>query len=176
MTEFRQVVRKLFDSRAAIPSPASPEQLEKLTALRGSVPIELLELLSCQNGEVAQYNPRSGITFLDVDSIIEYSLMLEEMIDGDETLPVEFRDFSPFLSTVLKTHIGVFSPSSKLFPGAVVEIDYESGDLINWADSIAQFLRLLNEGDPQASQIGSRFPAVGVSIASINDIPDWMPE
>ncbi len=99
--------------------------------------------------------------------------MLREMVESDETLPSCFLEFVPFLNTDVKTHVGVFTQFSIVFPEAVAELHYESGEIILWADTIEGFISQLLLRQPPIGDLGNYFPAQGMSVTSIHTMPGW---
>ena len=141
-----------------------------------SIPKEIAELFRVQDGEDPASIHGRGYCFDSLHGIAESTAMLREMIEEDETLPNCFLNLVPFLSTDVKSTVGVFAEDSTYLPGCVVELHHEAGSVICWASDMEEFLYLLSSGAAEAQGFGRIYPAPAKKVTNIEALPGWATE
>jgi hypothetical protein len=163
-----ETFERLLDRRGTRGYPARFAQ-HKVDDVDPRIPKEVGDLLRVQDGEDQLRTYSLGFAFAGVGQIQSLLTTLKEMVEVDETLPAEFLDFVPFLSTGLSSDVGIFKATSRVFPGEIVEYHCETGGLIRWTASMAEFLAGLLSGCEPFNQLGKTFPAKGMRVFVIDD-------
>ena len=120
--------------------PASLLDIEALKQLRSAIDPFLVLMFSAFDGERDQGALLPAHRIRRAPEVIAAAKNCADMVLTDEILPPCFLEYLPLIATPIKNDIGVFSFNSSLAPGAVVELDYESGEAMIVATSWAGYL------------------------------------
>jgi hypothetical protein len=173
MTELTAVDRiRLRAAASGVVRPgASLDELARFDEAYPSPPAGLRELLAVFDGEWFPGELVPHCRFVGIAEILTDLDEIEGRVVGDEALPELFEHFVPFLRSDVKSDVGAFSADSPALANLVVEVHYESGGAVVWAESVdAFFARLLAEDAPDdvIRTLGSVFPVEGVRVLDIH--------
>jgi hypothetical protein len=162
---------RVLERRGTRRPGASPTEIADLTKRQGDLPEAVLTLLRLQNGEDPTLTFGKSYRFMAADEVAESMKDLKVMVEEEETLPRLFLEFVPFMHTEVKTEIGVFRCARSGSPRGVVEYHYETGEFIEWSANIDSFIVDLALGEPPFDNLGSHFPAPGLNVVDVSNVP-----